>query len=138
MPDDADTADAAPPAPDGRNDQPPRPRDEPPAEPSGRLVLADDDVRHVAKLARLAVPDGRIHAYATQLTGILDYVAKIAEVDVENVEPTAHAVDLTNVLRPDRVGPMLPVGQVLQNAPDSDPPFFKVPKVIGGDEDSAG
>ena len=100
--------------------------------------LSDDEVRHVAKLARLAVPDSQIHAYSEQLTGILGYVAKIGEVDVGGVEPTAHAVTLTNVLRDDVVGPHLSIDEVLQNAPDSDPPFFKVPKILGGDEDSAG
>jgi aspartyl-tRNA(Asn)/glutamyl-tRNA(Gln) amidotransferase subunit C len=100
--------------------------------------LSDDDVRHVAKLARLAVPDDQIHTYAQQLSGILGYVEQIRRVDTAGVEPTAHAADLTNVLRPDAVGEHLTVEQVLANAPDADPPFFKVPKVIGGDEDSAG
>lgn len=100
--------------------------------------LSDSDVRHVAKLARLAIPDEQIHRYAEQLQGILQYVAKIGEVDVENIEPTAHAIQMRNVFREDRVGTQLTVEQVLANAPASDPPFFKVPKVIGGDEDSAG
>ncbi len=100
--------------------------------------ISDDDVRHVAKLARLSPPDQAIHPYAVQLGGILEYVAKIRQVDVQGVEPTAHAADLTNVLRQDAVGEQLTVDQVLRNAPDSDPPFFKVPKVLGGDEDSAG
>jgi aspartyl-tRNA(Asn)/glutamyl-tRNA(Gln) amidotransferase subunit C len=50
----------------------------------------------------------------------------------------AHALPLHNVFREDIVEPSLPLEKVLQNAPDSDGPFFKVPKVIGGDEDSAG
>jgi aspartyl-tRNA(Asn)/glutamyl-tRNA(Gln) amidotransferase subunit C len=54
------------------------------------------------------------------------------------VEPMTHALPLHNVLRDDVVEPSLPVEQVLTNAPESDGPFFKVPKVIGGDEDSAG
>jgi len=54
------------------------------------------------------------------------------------VEPTAHALPVHNVFREDIVEPSLPLEKVLQNAPDSDGPFFKVPKVIGGDEDSAG
>jgi aspartyl-tRNA(Asn)/glutamyl-tRNA(Gln) amidotransferase subunit C len=92
----------------------------------------------VAKLARLAIPESQIHAYAHQLQGILAYVAKIGQVDVEGVEPTAHAIRITNVFRDDTVGPMLPLEQVLQNAPDADSPFFKVPKIIGAEEDSAG
>ena len=117
--------------------EPQTPRD-PDEHPAAAAVLDDDDVRHVAKLARLAIPESQIHRYAEQLQGILGYVAKIGQVDTEGVEPTSHAMPLRNVLRPDVVGPMLSVEQVLQNAPDSDPPFFKVPKILGGDEDSAG
>jgi aspartyl-tRNA(Asn)/glutamyl-tRNA(Gln) amidotransferase subunit C len=54
------------------------------------------------------------------------------------VEPMAHVLPLNNVLREDVVQPSLPLEQVLQNAPQTDGPFFMVPKVIGGDEDSAG
>lgn len=100
--------------------------------------LADADVRHVAKLARLAIPEEQIHRYAEQLQGILNYVAKISQVRIQGVEPTAHAIQMRNVLREDVVGPTLSLEQVLLNAPDADPPFFKVPKVIGAQEDSAG
>ena len=62
----------------------------------------------------------------------------LATLDVTGIEPMAHALPLHNVLREDVVEPSLPLEKVLQNAPDSDGPFFKVPKVIGGDEDSAG
>jgi aspartyl-tRNA(Asn)/glutamyl-tRNA(Gln) amidotransferase subunit C len=62
----------------------------------------------------------------------------LSEVNVEGVEPTSHAIRMSNVLREDIVKPGLPLDKVLQNAPESDGPFFKVPKVIGGDEDSAG
>ncbi len=109
-----------------------------PESDSASSSLSDADVRHVAKLARLAVPDAQVHGYAEQLSGILGYVEKIRAVDTSGVEPTAHAADLTNVLREDVVGEHLSVDEVLANAPDSDPPFFKVPKVLGGDEDSAG
>jgi aspartyl-tRNA(Asn)/glutamyl-tRNA(Gln) amidotransferase subunit C len=96
------------------------------------------DTRHVAKLARLALSDQQLQRFTGQLESILEYVAKIDQVDVSGVEPMAHAVPLANVLRDDVVGPSLPLEKVLQNAPDTDGPFFKVPKVIGGDEDSAG
>lgn len=97
-----------------------------------------DDARKVAKLARLALSDEQLTHYATQLQSILGYVEKIRGVDVAGVEPMAHAVPLHNVLREDVAEPALSVEQVLQNAPAADGPFFKVPKVIGGDEDSAG
>ena len=97
-----------------------------------------DQVRHVARLSRLALSEEQAHRYATQLESILEYVAKIDEVDVGGVEPMAHALPLQNVLRGDTPTAPLTNEQVLQNAPESDGPFFKVPKVIGGDEDSAG
>jgi aspartyl-tRNA(Asn)/glutamyl-tRNA(Gln) amidotransferase subunit C len=97
-----------------------------------------EQVRHVAKLSRLALSDEQARKFTTQLESILEYVAKLNEVDMSGVEPMTHALPLHNVLREDVVEPSLPVEQVLMNAPESDGPFFKVPKVIGGDEDSAG
>jgi aspartyl-tRNA(Asn)/glutamyl-tRNA(Gln) amidotransferase subunit C len=100
--------------------------------------ITSADVRHVAHLARLEISEARLAKLTGQLESILEYVAKIGEVDVANVEPMAHALPLYNVLREDVVEPSLPVEMVLQNAPEVDGRFFKVPKVIGGDEDSAG
>jgi aspartyl-tRNA(Asn)/glutamyl-tRNA(Gln) amidotransferase subunit C len=102
-------------------------------------AIAPEQVRHVAKLARLALDETELERFAPQLESILEYIAQIGEVNVSGVEPMAHALPLCNVLREDIAGPALSVDQVLQNAPDTDGPFFKVPKVIGGgDEDSAG
>ena len=97
-----------------------------------------EQVKDVAKLARLEIPPERLALLTGQLESILEYVAKIGEVDMTGVEPIAHALPLHNVLRDDVVEPSLPLNKVLQNAPETDGPFFKVPKVIGGDEDSAG
>jgi aspartyl-tRNA(Asn)/glutamyl-tRNA(Gln) amidotransferase subunit C len=105
--------------------------------PAGEKITLEQ-VRHVAKLSRLALTEQQLARLAPQLESILEYVAKIDEVDVSGVEPMAHATPLHNVLRDDVPGPALPLEQVLQNAPDTDGPFFKVPKIIGGDEDSAG
>lgn len=96
-----------------------------------------EQVRHVAKLSRLALSDDQVRKYAGQLGGILDYIAKLAEVDTGGVEPMAHVLPLHNVLRDDVAKPGLPLEDVLRNAPDTDGAFFKVPKVIS-DEDSAG
>jgi aspartyl-tRNA(Asn)/glutamyl-tRNA(Gln) amidotransferase subunit C len=101
-------------------------------------VLTINEVKHVAKLARLAIPEDRLGKVADQLGSILQYVEQIKQADVTGVEPMAHAMRLTNVLRDDVVQPALSTPAVLQNAPDTDGPYFKVPKVIGGDEDSAG
>lgn len=104
--------------------------------PDAKIAL--NDVRHVAKLARLALDEPHLVRLTGQLESILGYIAKINQVDMTNVEPMAHALPLHNVLREDVVEPGLSLQDVLKNAPDTDPPFFKVPKVIGGEEDSAG
>ena len=100
--------------------------------------ITTDDVQQVAHLARLELPEARLAKLTGQLESILEYVAKIGEVDMTNIEPMAHALPLHNVFREDVVEPSLPLEKVLQNAPETDGPFFKVPKVIGGEEDSAG
>jgi aspartyl-tRNA(Asn)/glutamyl-tRNA(Gln) amidotransferase subunit C len=101
--------------------------------------LALDDVRKVAKLARLALPDDRLQKLAGELASILHYVEKINQVDTAGIEPMAHALPVRNVLRGDVPEPGLSIDGVLGNAPETDGRFFKVPKVIGGDdEDSAG
>jgi aspartyl-tRNA(Asn)/glutamyl-tRNA(Gln) amidotransferase subunit C len=100
--------------------------------------ITPQQVQHVARLARLAMGPDELVRLGWQLETILGYVAKIEQADVTGVEPLAHAANLTNVLRDDSVQPALSLERVLQNAPQTDGPFFKVPKVIGGDEDSAG
>jgi aspartyl-tRNA(Asn)/glutamyl-tRNA(Gln) amidotransferase subunit C len=104
----------------------------------GQQKITPEQVRHVAKLSRLALDENRLAKFAGQLESILGYVDKIAQADISGVEPMAHALPVHNVFRDDLIEPSLPLEKVLQNAPDSDGPFFKVPKVIGGDEDSAG
>jgi aspartyl-tRNA(Asn)/glutamyl-tRNA(Gln) amidotransferase subunit C len=101
-------------------------------------ALSLEDVRNVAKLARLALDEEKLRRLTPQLESILEYVAKIREADVSGVPAMAHALPLANVLRADVVEPSLPIEQVLQNAPETDGRFFKVPKILGGDEDSAG
>lgn len=101
-------------------------------------LITFENTRHVAKLARLALDDAHLKRLATQLESILEYVHQISGVDAGGVEPMAHALPLHNVFRPDVIEPSLPLEKVLMNAPDTDGPFFKVPKVLGPDADSAG
>jgi aspartyl-tRNA(Asn)/glutamyl-tRNA(Gln) amidotransferase subunit C len=101
-------------------------------------AITTDDVQKVAKLARLEFSAEQLPGFTVKLGAILEYIDQLAKVDTGNVEPMAHSTGLVNVLREDVVEASLTVEQVLSNAPDSDPPFFKVPKVIGGEEDSAG
>lgn len=92
--------------------------------------ITEADVRHVAKLSRLHLTDPQVHAFTEQLAGVLGYVAKLEELDLRGVEPMAHALTLTNVMREDAEQPGLPVDAVLANAPEKDQPYFKVPKVL--------
>lgn len=93
--------------------------------------LTDKQVRHVAKLARLRLSDDEVHPMAQQLSAILAYVAQIEELDTDGVEPMAHPLDVTNVLRDDTPGPTLTTDEALANAPARDGDFFAVPKVLG-------
>ena len=82
---------------------------------------------HVARLARLALTDEEVERLGAQLNAILEAVGKVAELDLEGVEPTAHPLDLVNVWAEDEPRPSLPVEEALGNAPDREAGFFKVP-----------
>ena len=100
-------------------------------------LINAEQVKQVARLSRLTIADAQLPKFTQQLESILEYVAQLKTADVSRVEPMAHAVKLTNVLRDDEPGQPLSTDDVLKNAPDTDGPFFKVPKVLG-DDDSAG
>jgi aspartyl-tRNA(Asn)/glutamyl-tRNA(Gln) amidotransferase subunit C len=87
-------------------------------------------VDHVAQLARLDLSEQERMRYAEQLGRILEYCAKLDELDTTEVEPTSHVIAMTNVFRDDVVETSLPRDAVLAGAPDQDDGFFKVPPVI--------
>jgi len=93
--------------------------------------ITESEVRHVARLSRLVLSEPEIKKFTRQLANVLDYFQKLNELNVYDVEPMAHAMDLSNVLRADQAKDGLSIDQVLANAPDQAPPFFKVPKVLG-------
>jgi aspartyl-tRNA(Asn)/glutamyl-tRNA(Gln) amidotransferase subunit C len=84
----------------------------------------------VAHLARLHLTDPEKQKISAQLKDILAYVAKLNELDVSNVEPTAHATPLSNVLRQDEVRPSIDPAKVLKNAPEQARDLFIVPKIV--------
>ena len=92
--------------------------------------ITRSEVEHVARLARLALAPDEIERMRRELDGILAYIDKLRALDIEGVEPTAHAVPLTNVLRDDERWPSLPRDEMLANAPDPHGDFFRVPKII--------
>ena len=87
-------------------------------------------VDHVAQLARLDLSEQERTRYAEQLGRILEYCAKLDELDTTEVEPTSHVIAMTNVFRDDVVGTSLSRDAVLTGAPDQEDGFFKVPPVI--------
>lgn len=90
-------------------------------------MIDRDQVLHVARLARLRLSDEEVERMAGELSSILDHVERIAALDLDEVEPTSHVVELQNVLRPDEPRPCLPRERVLEAAPDSDGEGFRVP-----------
>ena len=92
------------------------------------------EVAHLARLARLALPDDELDALAAQLDVIVAAVARVSEVAADDIPPTSHAVPLTNVLRPDVVTPCLPRDVVLAAAPAAEDGRFRVPRILGEEE----
>lgn len=84
-------------------------------------------VLHVAKLARLGLSDEEVETMAGELSGILEHVDRIAALDLDEVEPTSHVVELENVLRADVPHESLPPDIALASAPDPDNGAFRVP-----------
>ena len=90
-------------------------------------MIGRDQVLHVAKLARLRLGDDEIEKMSSELSGILDHIEKINELDLDGVEPTSHVVTLENVLRPDEPRPSWPRERILEPAPDAADDGFRVP-----------
>jgi aspartyl-tRNA(Asn)/glutamyl-tRNA(Gln) amidotransferase subunit C len=94
-------------------------------------MIDRDQVLHVARLARLRLSDEEVERMADELSSILEHVERIAELDLEGVEPTSHVVDVENVLRPDEPRPSWPRERVLAAAPDATDDGFRVPSPGG-------
>jgi aspartyl-tRNA(Asn)/glutamyl-tRNA(Gln) amidotransferase subunit C len=93
------------------------------------VAITKEDVLHVAKLARLEIPEGEIDRVRDQLGAILEAVGKVGELDLSDVEPTSHPLDLVNVWAEDEPRPSLPREDALANAPDPADGAFRVPAV---------
>lgn len=94
------------------------------------MALTTDEVRHIAKLARIALTDEEIERYRDQLSGILEHFQVLNEIDTSDVPPTAQSFALTNVERPDEVRPSLAPEDVLLNAPRSEDGYLRVRAVM--------
>jgi aspartyl-tRNA(Asn)/glutamyl-tRNA(Gln) amidotransferase subunit C len=92
-----------------------------------RPMIEREQVEHVARLARLRLTDDEVARMASELSGILEHVEKISELELEGVEPTSHVIALENVLRPDKPRPSWPRDEMLERAPDPAGGSFRVP-----------
>jgi aspartyl-tRNA(Asn)/glutamyl-tRNA(Gln) amidotransferase subunit C len=94
------------------------------------MATGEIDVKYVAQLARIALTPDEEKKLGAQLGNILGYIEKLRELDVSNIEPTAHAVPLVNITRGDETRPSLSHAEALRNAPRQANGLFIVPKIV--------
>lgn len=94
------------------------------------MKITKKDVEHVAFLARLRLTEEEKELYSNQLERILSYMEKLRGLNTDGVEPTTHPIPITNPYREDEVLPSLSRDKALENAPEKERGYFKVPRVI--------
>jgi aspartyl-tRNA(Asn)/glutamyl-tRNA(Gln) amidotransferase subunit C len=90
-------------------------------------MLSSDQVLHVARLARLELTPEEVERFGGELSKVLDHIELIGQLDLEDVPPTSHVIDVENALRADVPRPSLPVEKALASAPDAAEGGFRVP-----------
>ncbi len=95
-------------------------------------MLTREQVLHVARLARLELTDEELERMGEELSGVLDHIEKIGELELDDVAPTSHVVALENALRADEPRPSLARDLVLAEAPDPTETGFRVPSPGAG------
>ena len=89
-----------------------------------------EEVKHVAHLARLEFDEKELESFTGQLDSILEFVAKLEDLDTAGIEPTTHAIEIHNCFRDDEVKESLGVDEVMKNAPQGEEGSFIVPRII--------
>lgn len=95
-------------------------------------AIGPEQVRHVAVLARLALPEADVPRYAGELGRILEHVARLQQLDTRDVPPTSSALSVPGVLRADQPRPGLAADEALRNAPAQHAGMYQVPRVVEG------
>ena len=95
------------------------------------MAISREQVEHVARLARLDLQEAEIETLTTELSAILDAVSKVAELDLEEVPPTSHPLDVVNAWADDEPHEPLSVEEALANAPAREGSLFRVPPTSG-------
>ena len=91
------------------------------------MAISREEVLHVARLAYLELSEEEVARFQEQLSAILDAVSKVTELDLSDVPPTLHPLEIANTWREDEPRPCLPLGDVFANAPDRDEDYFRSP-----------
>ena len=94
------------------------------------MKITKEEIEHIALLARLTLSAEEKDLFGSQLSGILDYMEKLNELDTRNIEPTSHVLSLHNVMRDDTPLLSIPREKALMNAPSCTEKFYRVPKII--------
>ena len=95
------------------------------------MSLSREQVEKVSLLARLRLSEAELERLTAQLSHVVDYMELLGELDTENVEPMAHAVEISNVFRADEARPSVDRAEMLARAPHADGEFYLVPAVLG-------
>lgn len=98
------------------------------------MPLTLEEVKHIARLARLKLTDEELHRFQEQLSDILDYAARLQGVDTEGIPPTASVLPPRSVLRADAARPGLDKDALFENAPRVENDQFRVPPILEGPE----
>jgi aspartyl-tRNA(Asn)/glutamyl-tRNA(Gln) amidotransferase subunit C len=91
------------------------------------MAISKDEVLHVARLARLELTDDEVAKFQEQLSAIIDAISKVSELDLSDVPPTAHPLEIANTWAEDEPRPCLSLAEAFANAPDRENDYFKVP-----------
>jgi aspartyl-tRNA(Asn)/glutamyl-tRNA(Gln) amidotransferase subunit C len=94
------------------------------------MPITRDEVAHLARLSRLALSEAELDHFASQLDAIVTAVARVQEVVADQIPPTSHALQITNVFRDDVIEPPLGAKAVLDQAPASEQERFRVPRIL--------
>lgn len=100
------------------------------------MAISEEQVRHVAMLARLGLSDEQITSLGQELNSILSHIDQIQKLDLEGVEPTAHPLEVVNSMRADELRTGLSREDALRNAPEQQDGAFLIPRIVGGGDAS--
>ena len=96
------------------------------------MKISHDDVKYVARLARLSLDSEELDRYSVQLSSIISHIDKISELELEEVSPTSHVLDMSNIFREDEVRPSVSQEDALRNGPSVEKGAFRVPPILEG------